>query len=111
MFYCKECALPRNWPWHGARSRGRCEICYEPKDCADVPSRALPIPTYPTWKRERAGVHAATWGLSLRRGSARVEKLASRRWKATLPGGASSVHASLGDAKKAVMAYANGVRS
>ena len=45
MFYCDTCGEERGWPKDiSFRSFGSCEICGEPAECSDIPSKYLPIP-------------------------------------------------------------------
>ncbi len=47
MFFCDPCAAREAWPTSLlSRSHGRCEICGKTADCSDIPSSALPVPTY-----------------------------------------------------------------
>ena len=43
MFYCEECAKKNGWPFLAA-SRGPCEVCGRLRNCADIPSKNLPLP-------------------------------------------------------------------
>ena len=47
MFYCNPCGDAHKWPKSVSRWRGCCEMCAEySEDLNDIPSRALPDPTY-----------------------------------------------------------------
>lgn len=44
MFYCNECAKPRNWPETMFKSKGKCEVCGTLAVCNERQSSKLPIP-------------------------------------------------------------------
>ncbi len=108
MFYCKECAKPRNWPWRFARSRGACEICGEVRECEDMPSRYLPMPKFPEWSRLQAGRYRGTWG-SPRFSRTAVAQRRGRKWSMEIDGeGFVREYPTLKSAKRALFALANG---
>jgi hypothetical protein len=47
MFYCEPCRVRMGWPQSVMRWRSVCELCNTySDDCNDIPSRALPDPSY-----------------------------------------------------------------
>ena len=46
MFYCDTCAKRNRWPISALRWNSVCEMCGYQSECSDIPSRALPDPSY-----------------------------------------------------------------